>query len=108
MITQAQRRHGFLPGPGFDPRRHSELSPAARQWRDAALAIREDEADQLGPMFLTMALRRLSDRADLPGISSVLELAVDRGLAEGQAVWQATKLLRRGTALARCAAQLVS
>jgi hypothetical protein len=155
VITQARRRHGFLPGPGFDPRRHSALGPAPaadyvlrtsyhanlvfgilcaavlvappgqppvatadhkiagsgarmldlvdthprRRWRDAALTLREDDADELAPMFLTVALRRFSDRADLSGIGTALELAVELDLADGQAVFQATKLLRRGTAM---------
>ena len=27
VVAEAQRVHGFLPGPGFDPRRHHELDP---------------------------------------------------------------------------------
>ena len=150
VLAHAQRQHGFLPGPGFDPATHAALPDAAghayvlrtsyhatlvfgilcaamlatdampdlpgvpgrcgpllelvdeapaRTWQRVLPAV--DATDGLGRMLLAIALRRASDRNDLPAVRRLLELSLALDLADGQAVRQSVSLLRRGTALAR-------
>jgi hypothetical protein len=72
----------------------------SRAWR---LSVPDDEStlDALAPMLLAIALRRRSDQHDLAAVRSLLELALEHDLADGQVVRQAATLLRRGAALAR-------
>jgi len=80
-----------------------DLEPP-RTWRRLLRGAAPDAAvdpDLLAPMLLAVALRRASDRSDLPATRRLLGLAVELDLAEGQVVRQSVSLLRRVAALAR-------
>jgi len=72
-----------------------------RRWRTAFDALSPGQQDALGPLVLTILLRRAKDRGDLRGMRTALELALAHGLAEGPAVKQSVALLRRSASLSR-------
>ncbi len=74
---------------------------ARSRWRAAFDALSPGQQDALGPLVLTIVLRRAKDRGDLRGMRTALELALAHGLAEGPAVKQSVALLRRSAVLNR-------
>jgi hypothetical protein len=87
------------PGSGRRLLEHIDAGPQ-RAW----LRLLPDtgaDPDGLSRMLLAIALRRRSDRFDLPAVRGLLELALELDLADGRVVRQAATLLRRGAALAR-------
>lgn len=88
-------------GSGSALMRLLDREAAEPRWRAAFDALGPNQQDALGPLVLTVLLRRAKDRGDLRGLRTALELALAHGLAEGPAVQQATALLRRTAVLSR-------
>jgi hypothetical protein len=74
---------------------------AEPRWRAAFDALSPGQQDAVGPLVLTILLRRAKDHGDLRGIRTALEVALAHGLLELPAVQQAVAFLRRSVLLSR-------
>jgi hypothetical protein len=88
-------------GSGLALMRLIDRENAEPRWRAAFDALNPGQQDAVGPLVLTILLRRAKDRGDLRAVRTALELALVHSLAKGPAAQHAIALLRRSASLSR-------